>query len=113
MAGNDNAPSSSHEVRRALAALRELRAPVERISWGDAEERWRWAVKEIGVVIDSPVASRAELVEALWAMSGWLRYLAFHCPKLKGRAKAQAMDSWLDLCRPLERMQEIEVCDVH
>jgi hypothetical protein len=51
--------------------------------WQDAEQRWRWAVREIAVVIDSPAALRGELVEAMWAMSGWLRYMAFHCPKLK------------------------------
>ena len=59
-------------------------------------------------MVDSPVASRAELVEALWAMSGWLRYMAFHCPKLKGRAKEEAMDCWLDLCQPLERLDAME-----
>jgi hypothetical protein len=38
--------------------------------------------------------------------------MAFHCPRLRGQAKAQAMDSWLDLCQPLERLQEIEVLEV-
>jgi hypothetical protein len=111
MPNNDNhvSASSRAEVSRALAALRRLEAPVDRIRWQDAEQRWCWAVREIGAVIDSPeVASRAELVEAMWAMSGWLRYMAFHCPKLKGRAKGQAMDTWLDICEPLELLAAME-----
>jgi hypothetical protein len=96
-------------VSRALAALRGLKAPVDRIRWSVAEQRWRWAVREIAVVIDSPeAASRAELVEVMWATAGWLRYMAFHCPKLKGRAKEQAMDYWLDFCTPLERLEAME-----
>jgi hypothetical protein len=111
MAGNDNQyrPGGDRAaVSRALASLRKLEAPVDRIKWSVAERQWRWAIKEIAVVIDSPVATRPELIEAFWAMAGWLRYMAFHCPKLKGRAKGQAMDSWLDLCEPLERLAAME-----
>jgi hypothetical protein len=108
MAGNDNRPGDRAEVSRALEALRRLEAPTDRIRWSVAEQQWRWAVREIAVVIDSPASLRGELIEAMWAMSGWLRYMAFHCPKLKGRAKGEAMDCWLGLCEPLERLEAME-----
>ena len=113
MAGNDNdAASSRHEVSRALAALRSLAAPAERIEWRVAEQRWLWFNREIAVVLERPeVASRAELIEALWAMSNWLRYMAFHCHKLMGQDKEDAMTCWLAFCEPLERLQEIEVLE--
>jgi len=63
-----------------LVALEALRR------LGAPEERIRWSVAE----------------------QRWRRYMAFHCPKLKGRAKEEAMDCWLDLCQPLERLDAME-----
>ena len=106
---NDNKRAGSHEVLVALEALRRLGAPEERIRWSVAEQRWRWFIREVAVVTDnSEMVTRDQLIEVMWAMAHWLRYMAFHCPKLKGRAKEEAMDCWLDLCQPLERLDAME-----
>jgi hypothetical protein len=109
MANNDNSKrAGSHEVSRALAALSGLAAPDSKIKWQVAEQRWQWAIKEINVVIEHPAATPDQLVEAMWCLAGWGRYIAFYHPKLRSRAKGELMDQWLALSEPLERLAAME-----
>jgi hypothetical protein len=91
-----------------LASLRGLEAPVDKIKWKVAEQRWQWAMDAITVVIESPASSRAQLIEALQHCAAWTRYVAFYCPKLKARAKGEWMDRWIGLCEPLEILATME-----
>ena len=102
MANNDNSKrAAAHEVSRALAALSGLEAPVERIKWRVAEQRWQWAIKEINVVIESPAATRGQVDEAVQYLERWARYLGFYHPKMDQRARC--LDEWLGLCERLEK----------
>jgi len=99
---NDNDKLAAvQEVSRALAALRKLAAPVDRIRWRIAEQRYQWAIKEINVVIESPAATRGQVDEAVQHLERWARYLGFYHPKIDQREKC--LDQWLGLCERLEK----------
>jgi hypothetical protein len=98
---NDNKRAGAHEVLVALEALRRLEAPADRIRWKVAEQRWRWAIAEINVVIESPAATRSEVDEAVRYLERWARYLGLYHPKIDQREKC--LDHWLGLCERLEK----------
>ena len=108
MANNDNRRTGSHAVLTALAALRMLEAPVDKIKWSVASQRCGYAFEAIGEVIDNPASTRAQLIEAMHHCAGWARYIAFYHPKLKARARGEWMDRWIALCEPLEILATME-----
>jgi hypothetical protein len=84
MANNDNSKrAAAHEVSRALAALRRLEAPVEKIKFEVAKQRWNWAAPLISEVYQN-ASSRSQVITAGQVAAQWQRYWWKYLPRKAG-----------------------------
>jgi hypothetical protein len=101
---NDNRPVG--DVLTALAALRRLEAPVEKIKFEVAKQRWNWAAPLISEVYQN-ATTRAQVIAAGEVAAGWQRYWWRNLPRKAG-SRTYWLDLWLRTDERLERLIAME-----
>jgi hypothetical protein len=90
---NDNRPVG--DVLTALAALRRLEAPVEKIKFEVARQRWNWAAPLISEVYEN-ATTRCQVIAAGQVAAGWQRYWCI----CRGRRAVERI-GWICGCGPM------------
>ena len=101
---NDNRPVG--DVLTALAALRRLEAPAEKIKFEVARQRWNWAAPLISEVYEN-ASSRCQVIAAGEVAAGWQRHWWKHLPRKAG-SRTYWLDLWLRTDERLERLCAME-----